>query len=513
MSETKKSNFEEIQRSETKEAIIPRRNKKFPNLVNKHVDNEDIRENPEDLVGLALSGGGIRSAMFNLGLLRAMKQSGFLRYVDYISSVSGGGYISAYYAAIGHYRDKQKESELNDKQDDKQDELSKFDDSFLVDGKYLLDLFTVPTTYLFATIPYFITVLSFLIILSSSIAWLFRLFDYPHARRWLQLLDLKTDLQVGIFASCIVLVVFCLLSCALYCRNYISRILSKSSGLAWEPRKPSLITKASLLAGVACFFCGCAVMIGNGDFDFSASPLATSNKINLRGLILPIAAVILVLFFPLIRARPLARSERAAGTSWKQILVFIASYGTVLGSIFVALCIMGSENISGFIGRRPPTLQKHDVHDIQLLASLSKDPAIDSRLKKMDSKHCGSVFPRYATPPDEINIDKLIEVINEIADSRFQEELNLWPEKKFDDTLAREQYPKDRDYETTWTWTGYQSTPIRWFNTLCGALNFNTKAKAYVNYDRDLFEVHGPHLLHRFNLAIKPIYLIALRAM
>jgi len=48
-----------------------------------------------DYVGVALSGGGIRSATFNLGLLQAMHRSGFLKYVDYLSTVSGGGYIGS----------------------------------------------------------------------------------------------------------------------------------------------------------------------------------------------------------------------------------------------------------------------------------------------------------------------------------------------------------------------------------------------------------------------------------
>ncbi len=49
----------------------------------------------EDAVGLALSGGGIRSATFSLGLLQAMHRFGFLQRVDYLSTVSGGGYIGA----------------------------------------------------------------------------------------------------------------------------------------------------------------------------------------------------------------------------------------------------------------------------------------------------------------------------------------------------------------------------------------------------------------------------------
>ena len=45
------------------------------------------------LMGLALSGGGIRSATFNLGVLQALCNSEMLEKVDYLSTVSGGGYI------------------------------------------------------------------------------------------------------------------------------------------------------------------------------------------------------------------------------------------------------------------------------------------------------------------------------------------------------------------------------------------------------------------------------------
>jgi hypothetical protein len=51
-------------------------------------------------VGLALSGGGIRSATFSLGLVQALARSGVLPKVDYLSTVSGGGYIGAFLGAL-----------------------------------------------------------------------------------------------------------------------------------------------------------------------------------------------------------------------------------------------------------------------------------------------------------------------------------------------------------------------------------------------------------------------------
>ena len=43
--------------------------------------------------GLGFSGGGIRSATFNLGILQGLAEHDLLRRVDYLSTVSGGGYI------------------------------------------------------------------------------------------------------------------------------------------------------------------------------------------------------------------------------------------------------------------------------------------------------------------------------------------------------------------------------------------------------------------------------------
>ena len=49
-----------------------------------------------ETVGLALSGGGIRSATISLGILRALCRAGLLPRVDYLSTVSGGSYTGAF---------------------------------------------------------------------------------------------------------------------------------------------------------------------------------------------------------------------------------------------------------------------------------------------------------------------------------------------------------------------------------------------------------------------------------
>ncbi|HBI41448.1 MAG TPA: hypothetical protein DDY78_01150 [Planctomycetales bacterium] len=53
----------------------------------------------QNLVGLSLSGGGIRSGTFALGVLQGLAQLRLLGMVDYLSTVSGGGYIGSWFAA------------------------------------------------------------------------------------------------------------------------------------------------------------------------------------------------------------------------------------------------------------------------------------------------------------------------------------------------------------------------------------------------------------------------------
>src|ERR1700722_17924992 len=59
-----------------------------------------IAANPKhSTVGLCLSGGGIRSATFALGVLQGLARVKLLSKFDYLSSVSGGGYIHQFLAA------------------------------------------------------------------------------------------------------------------------------------------------------------------------------------------------------------------------------------------------------------------------------------------------------------------------------------------------------------------------------------------------------------------------------
>lgn len=71
--------------------------------------SDRIRLFPEEIktsdfkLGLALSGGGMRSASFSIGILAGLSDRGVLSHVDHISTVSGGGYAGYWYLNTLHY--------------------------------------------------------------------------------------------------------------------------------------------------------------------------------------------------------------------------------------------------------------------------------------------------------------------------------------------------------------------------------------------------------------------------
>jgi hypothetical protein len=61
--------------------------------------NEALDKTGVDLSALCLSGGGIRSASFGLGVIQALAKSDLLFQFHYLSTVSGGGYIGSWLTA------------------------------------------------------------------------------------------------------------------------------------------------------------------------------------------------------------------------------------------------------------------------------------------------------------------------------------------------------------------------------------------------------------------------------
>ncbi len=93
--------FEEILADELNEIEVSRARRRAGYEPEPAATSADAPRQARDrqLVGLALSGGGIRSATFSLGVLQALAKLRILPWIDYLSTVSGGGYIGSFLSA------------------------------------------------------------------------------------------------------------------------------------------------------------------------------------------------------------------------------------------------------------------------------------------------------------------------------------------------------------------------------------------------------------------------------
>jgi hypothetical protein len=66
-----------------------------------------VEEPSERKLGICCSGGGIRSAAFNLGALQALQEKGELTRADYLAAVSGGSYIAAAFSMVAKRSEKE----------------------------------------------------------------------------------------------------------------------------------------------------------------------------------------------------------------------------------------------------------------------------------------------------------------------------------------------------------------------------------------------------------------------
>jgi hypothetical protein len=70
-----------------------------------HFEVDQPKLSIPDRLGLAFSGGGIRSACVGLGILQGLSRARLLQQVHYFSEISGGGYIFGWLSSWIHRQD------------------------------------------------------------------------------------------------------------------------------------------------------------------------------------------------------------------------------------------------------------------------------------------------------------------------------------------------------------------------------------------------------------------------
>ena len=321
---------------------------------------------PEELVGLALSGGGLRSALFNHGFIQAISHTGLLRYVDYLCSVSGGGYIA------GHLMTKSKSKNArtqntaarnfheneNDWHFGRDPENGETDLCSLRGiGQYLNRSFRFFAEYWLYHLPVMVLYLSLLGTLATLVAIYYRTFDSPVFRIvYEQILGIEFGSEFLIALIPTIMGA----SIALLLGMLLATFGRLQSGIA-----------SLLVWGLVVFplIASIAIAMGNGVTTINVGGKSSTWYLNGFATYLAVVGGLIQILVFLGRER-LFLSERSEAANWQRVAQSFLSYGAIVFFFFVAVHIMGQENISEYVAHRDPYLTTGDISnwsDIEVL--------------------------------------------------------------------------------------------------------------------------------------------------
>jgi hypothetical protein len=337
------------------------------------------RERSKDnLVGLALSGGGIRSASFNLGVLQAFQMKGLLKYVDYLSTVSGGSYIGAFLSSLAVRRSKNRPEQpmpgkpLPVPQNSVEDDLGLCPNRkngaqpaqvrrLMASSVYLNALASFANRYLIGVVLVNVVMFSGLICLATLIAYTWRWLDMPitvNGLVWLSdghILEWNRPFLPGLalLAVWFALWIGCFLLLG-------STALTQHSGKI-------------LLGSGGCLLIGLAIWLGTPNMNWSNT---LSDEFDLRTQSLSnthisyayyILAAIAVGLIPFLHPSGLLNSGVRTDSLWRQWIFRIAGFAMILGVPFAAIYLVGHHNAFGMTMKWSRPLSAGDVLDWEKL--------------------------------------------------------------------------------------------------------------------------------------------------
>lgn len=345
------------------------------------------------LFGLALSGGGIRSGALNLGVLKRLCQRGLLPFVDYLSTVSGGGYAGAYLSSATLQPRTRKcvksasagsadqhgcaDSDSADHQLTQAERhsklpglLSAFEGTagesarmqrFIYRGNYLMSVTRFVNRHLVGMLLVWTVVASGLIAAGSLVTWLFRLLDEPNTIDILQALGCESDVARALFPSFVICILW-LIAWAMSYILYRSRALGSTARILFG----GLVF--SLLVGIAC-------LLGTGDISLSSvapsdatgsRQAANANDIANRvaGMVSTfVIGGILAGLLPYLSPSRLLRSGTRPKNAVEKATFAIATRMLLFGVPFLIVSWFAREDVSQIMQRRPPLLARGYIKD------------------------------------------------------------------------------------------------------------------------------------------------------
>ena len=305
-----------------------------------------------DLVGLSLSGGGIRSACFSLGVLQALHKKGLLKFIDYFSTISGGTYIATYLSSLALSR--QEPFRADDSPLRVENEGNKQPAAvlrFIHGARYLRRPWLLLNKYLIGLFFINLAVFSAMVAVCALVAWLWRCADHPAVRDRASLLELDYDVYAPFWPFLLFLAAWLVAWMISYWKQ--------------GAEAPGRFAQFFLYLMVASLLIGFAILVGNGDTSAGIVPQSVvsfveESQLQLRTIVFVAVAVMLI---PLMRPWRLIQSGTQPKHWWERWIFAAASIGLLVGLPLVLIGYIGKENISGYGTHRDPDLLRQDIRD------------------------------------------------------------------------------------------------------------------------------------------------------
>lgn len=353
----------EILDFETRE-IAQRRHK--AGLMDSQDDDDAARKATVHRVGLALSGGGVRSGAFNLGVIQAFDAHGLLREVDYLSTVSGGGYAGSLLSAMGAGPAPADNGDASNaapaagkaprsivpgglgRYSDRQPEAVR---AVIRGSNYLVRPLSFLNDWFSGWILVNVTVLSLLLAGLASLACVYRMLDYRDVIDFLYALGFQSDVSRAFVPAFVAFVAWAVVW---ICKLFLNRADTKPVGRG--------LTNAIFLVMVAFAVIAVAALLGTGDIYVPIWNATADRPEDLAGWLDPIKSMLklilvlalVVTLAPYLWPKSLIRSGSQPRSSHLERWVFkVASYGLFVGVPLFVFSILAREDISGWNKNRP----------------------------------------------------------------------------------------------------------------------------------------------------------------
>ncbi|MFM7059150.1 MAG: hypothetical protein ACKO2P_19740 [Planctomycetota bacterium] len=303
------------------------------------------QELQQDLTGLALSGGGIRSACFGMGVVSALQHTGLFRSIDYLSTVSGGGYLGAHISSWHARNHEESPSQTSEKPTaasfpfpprEANGPAGRSVRQLIYGGDYIVDGLTAFNKYLIGLLFNNLAVISLMISMAALVALLWRCFDFPVVREHLKLFDLSTDFVVPFIPAALLGTLWVIAWLLSYYRR--------------QGQAPGAFARPLLRLTVGSILIALAMLFGNGDLLLPWRGEGSTAEMIPSTVWLPfvLISVAVLLLIPFIRPGRLIQSAIAPQSPAERWVFRIVTSVMLVVIPMILVGFLGRENISHY---------------------------------------------------------------------------------------------------------------------------------------------------------------------